>query len=86
MYKPRRFVSLLLIAAICFALILQLSSCGKDSDQPSAEPEYYIGNVNTEVFHRPTCSYLPDPENPIRFEARQETVDAGYRPCQHCNP
>jgi hypothetical protein len=86
MHKPRRSTSLLLIAVICLALILPLSSCGKDSDQQPAEPGYYIGNVNTEVFHKPTCSYLPDPENRVRFETRQEAVDAGYRPCQHCNP
>jgi hypothetical protein len=47
---------------------------------------YYIGNIDTHKFHRPTCSYLPDPQNRIIFNSRQEAINAGYIPCLHCNP
>ncbi|MCP4581489.1 MAG: hypothetical protein GY839_07700 [candidate division Zixibacteria bacterium] len=71
-------------------IILAISLVGfggcKKSTEPDHEPSYYIGNVNTEVFHRPSCSYLPDPENRIRFDTRGEAVEAGYRACQHCEP
>ena len=51
-----------------------------------AEESYYIGNKNSKVFHRPWCSYLPDLKNRIYFKARDEAIDAGYRPCKKCNP
>lgn len=47
---------------------------------------YYIGNVNSQVFHRPDCPNLPMEKNQIRFDSRQEAVDAGFRPCGNCNP
>lgn len=50
------------------------------------ETAYYIGNVNSQVFHRPDCPNLPLEKNQIIFDSRQEAVDAGYRPCGNCNP
>jgi len=46
----------------------------------------YIGNINSHIFHRPTCSCLPNPENRVYFDTRDEAIAAGYRPCQRCNP
>ncbi len=46
----------------------------------------YIGNKNTKVFHLPSCSYLPYPENRVYFNTRQAAVHAGYRPCKKCHP
>ena len=45
-----------------------------------------IGNINTKKFHRPTCSYLPEPQNRIYFKTRGEAVAAGYVPCKKCKP
>lgn len=52
------------------------------------EEEYYIGNVNTQRFHRPDCSGAADiaPRNLIRLETRTAAFDAGYEPCRSCNP
>lgn len=75
-----------IVTAIVVILLLSLfSGCG-DDDNPASSPGYYIGNKNTKVFHKPSCSYLPDPENRVRFDTRQAAIDAGYAPCQHCNP
>jgi competence protein ComEC len=47
---------------------------------------YYIGNINTKKFHFPSCSYLPDEENQIILDTREEAIEQGYSPCGHCNP
>ena len=46
----------------------------------------YIGNASTKKFHRYTCPYLPDQENQVTFDTRDEAIDEGYSPCGHCNP
>lgn len=57
---------------------------------PPAGEEYtgapYIGNVNSRVFHLPTCVSLPKESNRVYFESRQEAVDAGYHACANCYP
>lgn len=74
------------------------SSPVKENAPPSAElviqgsteqngtDSVYIGNKNTKVFHRDTCSYLPDPKNRVTFTTRDEAINAGYRSCRKCNP
>ena len=51
-----------------------------------AAEAYYIGNLNSKVFHRPTCSGLPEERNQTRFETRDEAVQAGYTACGRCKP
>ena len=46
----------------------------------------YIGNVNSMVFHRTSCSGLPLEKNRIYFEDRAKAVEAGYTPCGRCSP
>jgi len=46
----------------------------------------YIGNVNSKLFHLPTCRLLPQEQNRTYFAARDEAVSAGYVPCLVCNP
>lgn len=46
----------------------------------------YIGNVNSKIFHLPTCSSLPMEKNRVYFAARPAAVNAGYRPCGNCHP
>jgi len=79
--------SIIVLIILCFGLALIMGvihSC-KKSTSPSTE-SYYIGNMNTKVFHRPSCSYLPSAENQIRFNTRQDAINAGYKPCEHCKP
>ncbi len=63
-------------------------SAGLTETEPAAtaETEGYIGNLRSQVFHRPTCPNLPKAENQIVFATRQEALDAGYRACGNCNP
>lgn len=44
--------------------------------------EYYIGNINSLVVHRPTCASLPAEHNQVRFATLDEAV--GYRHCGNC--
>lgn len=60
----------------------------KDRGQKDANTlnvsDYYIGNVNSKVFHLPTCSSLPIAKNRIYFKRRQEAIIQGYKPCSKC--
>ncbi|MGR3303262.1 MAG: glycine zipper family protein [Candidatus Scalindua sp.] len=38
------------------------------------------------VFHRPNCSKMEDTEGLIRFDTPQKASEAGYLPCNYCNP
>lgn len=44
----------------------------------------YIGNRQTHIYHLPTASHLPKPENRVCFSSREAAERAGYRPCQLC--
>ncbi len=46
----------------------------------------YIGNRNSQTFHRETCPNLPAEQNRIYFDGREAAVDAGYHPCGNCMP
>lgn len=46
----------------------------------------FIGNRNSEIFHRPTCGTLPAEHNRVHFETREQAIAAGHRPCRRCNP
>jgi len=46
----------------------------------------YIGNINSKVFHLPSCSALPKPENKVKLSTRTDAQNAGYQPCQRCKP
>jgi len=64
--------------------------------QNTAKPTYaqatsvgtiaYIGNVNSKIFHLPTCGSLPQEQNRVYFANRDEAIDAGYTPCSICKP
>lgn len=47
-------------------------------------PSEYIGNVNSHVYHIPTCSSLPAEKNRIYFESTDKAVEQGYTPCGQC--
>lgn len=61
---------------------------GQSDGGPREDPvaDTYIGNKTSKKFHLPTCSYLPDKDNQVTFDSRDEAIAAGYKPCGHCNP
>ena len=69
------------------AIPLTSSSVQPDTFQEqNAEIYYFIGNINSQVFHLPICGSLPAEHNRIHFQSRNEAVDAGHRPCGICVP
>ena len=51
-----------------------------------AEQQAYIGNLNSHVFHRESCTSLPAEHNRVYFDSRDAAVAAGYTPCGRCDP
>lgn len=48
------------------------------------EVTHYIGNVNSKVFHLPSCSGLPAEKNQITLNDYDAAIAAGYTPCSRC--
>lgn len=48
----------------------------------------YVGNKNSRVFHKPSCSSIKKTkdENKAYFKERSDAVNQGYSPCKRCNP
>lgn len=46
----------------------------------------YIGNFNSELFHRSGCITLPYKDKRVYFDDRAVAVGLGYRPCKNCEP
>ncbi len=46
----------------------------------------YIGNKNSKIFHKPSCSSLPDEKNRVYFDSIDKAIGAGHRGCKRCNP
>lgn len=59
------------------------SKSAEDSGE-TTPAQLHIGNVNSKIFHLPTCSSLPSEKNRIEFESYDEAIAAGYRPCSRC--
>lgn len=62
---------------------------GGTAPQPSqsaAAQETYIGNRNSQVFHREDCPNLPAEQNRVLFSSREEALEEGYTPCGNCKP
>lgn len=59
----------------------------KTTSDSAAVTEYaFIGNINTQKFHLPTCSHLPGESNRIYFTTREEAIEDGYTACGTCKP
>jgi len=52
----------------------------------SPAPSSYIGNINSKIFHLPTCSSLPQEQNRVYFATRDEAIGVGFTPCSVCKP
>lgn len=51
---------------------------------PTQKTENFIGNKNSLVFHRDTCSGLPKEQNRVFFDSYEDAVEAGFSPCGRC--
>lgn len=49
---------------------------------------YYIGNKNSMVFHRPSCSGVStmSGKNKVTLDTREDAIAQGYSPCGKCDP
>ena len=72
---------------VFFLAICAVRSCSSETAKTAATAQIiYIGNKNSKVFHKPTCANLPMKKNQREFTSRSAAVNAGYRPCQNCDP
>lgn len=55
-----------------------------DGSGQNAQTEQFIGNVNSQKFHLPSCGSLPAEKNRIIFETYEDAETAGYTPCGGC--
>lgn len=56
--------------------------------RPKSYENYYIGNMRSMKFHRPSCHYgrRTASWNRIIFKSRDEAIARGYTPCKACKP
>lgn len=54
-------------------------------DVPAEYADKVIGNVNSKVYHSPSCTGLPYPKNRVYMDSWQEAEQKGYRPCGNCH-
>lgn len=45
---------------------------------------FYIGNINTKIFHLNSCNSLPNKENQITFSSKETAIKQGYKPHSVC--
>ena len=50
------------------------------------ERQTFIGNDSSKKFHKPSCSFLPDPSSRVYFSRKAEALRSGYIGCKKCNP
>lgn len=48
------------------------------------EVTHYIGNVNSKVFHLPSCGGLPAEKNQVILNDYDAAIESGYTPCSRC--
>ena len=53
---------------------------------PLVPSEVYIGSKSGTVFHLSSCRSLPQEQNRVYFNGRQNAIDAGYTACRICKP
>jgi methylphosphotriester-DNA--protein-cysteine methyltransferase len=72
--------------SIVVFLIIGLSllvSCGKSEKEPT-----FVGNSETKVVHRITCSSAANmkAENKVMFKTYKKAKGEGYKACEICDP
>ena len=53
-----------------------------------AVADWFVASKNSQVFHRPDCKSAAkiSAKNLVRYNTRDEAIQAGKRPCAECNP
>ena len=64
------------------------SSYSSSSSSSSSSGVTYVGSVNSDKFHYPSCSHAKriKDSNKITFSSRDNAIAAGYSPCGVCKP
>lgn len=59
-----------------------------DNYESSSSGGSYVGSVNSDKFHHPSCGYANKikPGNLITFSSRDDAIASGYSPCKACSP
>lgn len=57
-----------------------------DAEAAPQEEARFIGNISSQVYHRPDCRSLPAEHNRIYFYTLEEAIGSGFRPCGSCKP
>ena len=58
----------------------------KNNDK-NFDNKLWYGVATTKIFCRPSCvSRLPKRENVSIFQAAEQALEEGYRPCKRCRP
>jgi uncharacterized lipoprotein YehR (DUF1307 family) len=61
---------------LALIMLFSFSGCADSPDVEKHEPKettvkqeysYYIGNIQTKKYHKPSCSYLPYPKNRVNI-------------------
>jgi methylphosphotriester-DNA--protein-cysteine methyltransferase len=73
----KTFSGFLIISMFC------LSSCGSSEKKPA-----FVGNSETKVVHRITCSGVSNmkEENKVMFKTFKKAKGEGYKACDVCDP
>ena len=63
-------------------------ACRSSTPTPPPTSGNYVGSVNSDVYHYPSCRYVKQiyPENKIWFSSASDARAHGYRPCKVCCP
>ena len=64
--------------------LLNVNVADDENIDEKAEEEYFIGNINTKIYHNSNCSQLPKKENRIIFKNKEEAEKNGYEPHGNC--
>lgn len=58
------------------------------NDTPIKTSGTYVGSINSDKYHYPSCRYANkiEPESRIWFDSESEAIAAGYSPCGVCKP
>lgn len=68
------------------AISLLLAGCGAKTT--SAGVHTYVGSVNSNVYHYPSCQWAKKIKdvNQVWFSDTSDAKNAGYVPCKVCKP
>ncbi len=64
------------------------SSSSSSSSGSSSSTGIYVGSINSDKYHRPSCYWAGqiNPSNEIWFTSKSDAASHGYVPCKVCDP